>query len=157
MNMCVACLVIWAGNEPPRDCDNNYEPLINNKAVACFDNDPCTKDFFSGDYGCRHEKWPDGTACFGDDSIGQCENGMCVVEHSNGFSDTICASESDGCYGTEPYVVNRLDGSCLVEWCNFDKPGRSVQQKPAGSPCVRGKEGVPEFTTSQCGPCGTCL
>lgn len=108
--------------------------------------------------GCSHEQAPDGVQCFdGDGTVGACGNGLCVVTKEE-FSDTICTQASSGCAGYDPYIVNRLNGTCLVEWCNFDAPGRSLQPKPSGSPCVRSlKKGSPEFVVSQCNSCGECM
>jgi hypothetical protein len=139
------------------DCVSNSGPDTADPETSCVDFDPCTLDIYDPEHGCTHDPMPNGAQCVGDDDrTGQCGYGLCIVER-DGLQDTVCAESSTGCYGYDPYVVKRFDGACIIEWCNYDKPGRSVQPKPAGSPCVRSiAKGSPEFRTGQCNACGEC-
>ncbi len=38
--------------------------------AVCWDDDPCSVDFYSEKYGCLHEQVPTGTSCYGDFGIG---------------------------------------------------------------------------------------
>jgi hypothetical protein len=139
------------------ECDDDTPPRID-QSTACIDFDPCTDDVYNDKYGCTHKLHPSGTQCFNNEGrIGVCSQGLCVVT-KNDFVDTICTESTDGCYGIDPYIVRRIDGACVNEWCNYNTPGRSLQPKPAGSPCVKPKQdGSPEFATSQCNSCGECI
>ena len=125
--------------------------------VSCRDFDPCTIDSFTEQGGCAHVAKANGDSCFANDGVGECINGLCVFTRDD-FSEAVCVDASRECHGLAPYIVSRLDGSCLIEWCNFDEPGRSLRPKPSGSPCVKTlAPGTPEFVVGQCGPCGECF
>lgn len=129
---------------------------------ACDDYDPCTFDWF-GEGTCHHDALSSGAYCENDTGeSGSCADGLCEVKRELSgelYADAVCnEGASAACVGADPYVVNRLEGSCFWEWCNVDGDSRTLRTKPAGSPCVYPKEpGSPEFIQGQCSPCGTCL
>jgi len=153
------CLVILGCSEEPIECDDDVAESVS-VIETCRDANPCTTDRVTAS-GCTHERNPNGAKCFGfgdtNGTIGECFNGLCIVT-KNDFADVMCVDASRECSGDEPYIVNRLDGSCLIEWCNFNSPGRSLRSKPAGAPCVRTLgNGTPEFAVGQCSPCAECF
>jgi hypothetical protein len=153
----VLCVLLMSCVDAAVDCESVGGTDIVSPDVSCRDFNPCTMDVYSPKYGCAHEQVVDGASCFVDANIGYCQYGLCLIDH-DGWSDTVCDIASNKCYGSDPYRVKDIVGSCYAEWCNYDEPGRSIRPKPAGSPCVRAiSEGSPEFVASQCGPCGECL
>ena len=156
------CAALVGGCEDtPLPCDNDDTADAISVLETCRDADPCTIESVSSSGNCSHERQPEHTQCFGfgdtSGTIGQCVNGLCIVI-KNGFADTMCVSASTECAGDEPYIANRLEGTCLVEWCNYDGRGRTLRTKAAGSPCVRVlAKGTPEFVVGQCSPCGNCF
>ena len=156
------CAALVGGCEDtPLPCDNDDTADAISVLETCRDADPCTIESVSSGGNCLHKRQPDLTPCFGfgdtSGTIGQCVNGLCIVM-KNDFADTMCVDASTECVGDTPYIVNRLEGSCLVEWCNYNGHGRTLQTKAAGSPCVHPiKEGTPEFVVGQCSSCGNCF
>lgn len=151
----VAFILALVGCESPcTELENTNESVED--SASCRDFDPCTEDFFAEKGGCQHKQKASGSACSADGSYGECDNGLCVVTKHE-FTDAVCVDASRECYGVKPYIINRIDGSCLHEWCNYDELGRSLRPKPAGSPCVRSIAGTPEFFMGQCSPCGECV
>lgn len=116
----------------------------------CADFNPCTDDFFGGEYGCLHEQLPTNTPCDSAGITGACANGVCIAQ-----GQALCIDASTECVGDKPYVTNDLRGSCYEEWCNVDGPGRALRPKSAGSLCVSFINGE-TAGIGRCNPCGNC-